>query len=150
MDCFGYRAKQVHEIMSQSVLGDASGTRVGLEVRPHSDSEEFLPSCAWRVGMGTARLGWGAICLEHWTPKDMAVNKQSDGEGCEPGQSQWGPAKCGQRGQWKRENPWLFCPSLLFLKHRELIYKSHSFGAIQLYYIRPVAKEMSGKLNLRF
>ena len=50
----------------------------------------------------------------------------------------------------KGNNPWLFCPSLLFLKHRELIYKSHSFGAIQLYYIRPVAKEMSGKLNLRF
>ena len=74
MDCFGYWAKQVHEIMSQSWAHrwfDASGTRVGLEVRIHSDSEEFLPSYVWRVGMGTARLEWGAICLEHWTPKDM-------------------------------------------------------------------------------
>ena len=47
MDCFGYQAKQVHEIMSQPWARkwcDASGTRVGLEVGIHSDSEEFLLS----------------------------------------------------------------------------------------------------------
>lgn len=97
MDCFGYWAKQVHEIMSQPWARkwcDASGTRVGLEVEIHSDSEEFLLSYVWKVGMGTARLEeWGAICLGHWTPKDMPstsrviVRVVNQGSGSEDQQS---------------------------------------------------------------